>query len=77
MCALVLLVLGKKFLKNKPVALFVVVGGILVASRMDLGGLGVKLLGEVPQGIPPFGLPAAHLSDINNLLPLALACFLL
>lgn len=75
--ALAVLVLGKKFLKNKPVALFVVIGGILVASRMDLAALGVKILGEVPQGLPPFGLPAVHLSDINNLLPLALACFLL
>jgi sulfate permease, SulP family len=75
--ALILLLLGKRFLKNKPVALFVVIAGILVASSMDLGSLGVKLLGEVPQGLPPFGLPAVHLSDLNDLLPLALGCFLL
>ena len=75
--ALVVLLLGKRFLKNKPVALFVVVAGIVVASSMDLGSLGVKLLGEVPQGLPPFGLPAIHLSDLNDLLPLALGCFLL
>jgi high affinity sulfate transporter 1 len=77
LAALVLLLLGKRFLKNKPVALFVVIAGILVASTMDLGSLGVKLLGEVPQGLPPFGLPAVHLSDLNDLLPLALGCFLL
>lgn len=76
-CALILLLLGKRFLKNKPVALFVVIAGILVASTMDLGSLGVKVLGEVPQGFPPFGLPAVHLSDLNDLLPLALGCFLL
>jgi high affinity sulfate transporter 1 len=75
--ALILLLLGKRFLKNKPVALFVVIAGILVASIMDLGTLGVKVLGEVPQGLPPFGLPAVHLSDLNDLLPLALGCFLL
>jgi high affinity sulfate transporter 1 len=75
--ALILLLLGKRFLKNKPVALFVVIAGILVASTMDLGTLGVKVLGEVPQGLPPFGLPAVHLSDLNDLLPLALGCFLL
>jgi sulfate permease, SulP family len=75
--ALVVLLLGKRFLKNKPVALFVVIAGILVASTMDLGSLGVKVLGEVPQGMPPFGLPAVHLSDLNDLLPLALGCFLL
>src|SRR5437764_13908550 len=28
-------------------------------------------------GKPPFGLPAIHASDLNDLLPLALACFLL
>jgi SulP family sulfate permease len=77
LAALGVLLLGKRFLKNKPVALFVVVAGILVASTMDLGSLGVKVLGEVPQGIPPFGLPAVHLSDLNDLLPLALGCFLL
>src|SRR5438477_1870297 len=43
------LLLGKRFLKNKPVALFVVIAGILAAASMDLGKLGVKLLGEVPQ----------------------------
>jgi high affinity sulfate transporter 1 len=75
--AVILLLLGKRFLKNKPVALFVVIAGILVASAMDLGSLGVKLLGQVPQGLPPFGLPAVHVSDLNDLLPLALGCFLL
>ena len=75
--ALIMLLLGKRFLKNKPVALFVVIAGILVASTMDLGSFGVKVLGEVPQGLPPFGLPAVHLSDLNDLLPLALGCFLL
>lgn len=75
--ALAVLLLGKRFLRNKPVALFVVIGGILVASRMDVPRLGVKVLGEVPQGLPPFGLPAVHVSDLNDLLPLALACFLL
>ncbi len=58
--ALILLLLGKRFLKNKPVALFVVIAGILFASTMDLGSLGVKVLGDVPQGLPPFGLPSRH-----------------
>src|SRR4029453_3568057 len=73
----VVLVLGKRFLKNKPVSLFVVIAGIIAASSMDLGSLGVKLLGQVPQGLPPFGLPTVHASDLNDLLPLALGCFLI
>src|SRR6266403_302262 len=75
--ALVLLVLGKIFLKHKPVALFVVIGGIVAASALSLETHGVKLIGVVPQGIPPLKLPAVHWHDLNNLLPLAFACFLL
>ena len=75
--ALAVLILGKKFLPNRPVAILVVAGGIAVASLTDLGHHGVKVLGEVPQGLPPVGLPALHWNDINELLPLALACFLL
>ena len=83
--ALAVLVLGKTFLKNKPVALFVVVGGIVASGWLGLGARGVFLLGEVPQGLPPLGLPRAldwgnlnaGLQDFNNLVPLAFACFLL
>jgi SulP family sulfate permease len=75
--ALSVLVLGKIFLKNKPVALFVVLGGILTSGWLDLEGRGVKLLGEVPQGLPALGLPDIHWADLNDLLPLAIACFLL
>jgi high affinity sulfate transporter 1 len=77
LCALAVLVLGKIFLKNRPVGLFVVVGGIAFAAMTGLGARGVKLLGEVPQGLPPIGLPAVHWADLNALLPLAIACFML
>ena len=75
--ALALLLLGKRVLPNKPVALLVVVAAIAAASIFDFAGMGVKLLGEVPQGLPALGLPAVTLADINAVLPLALACFLL
>ena len=75
--ALVILVLGKLFLKNRPVGLLVVVGGIVVASLLNLDARGVKMLGEVPQGLPPIGLPVVAWSDLNQLLPLAIACFML
>jgi high affinity sulfate transporter 1 len=75
--ALAVLILGKVFLKNKPVALFVVIGGIVAASLLALETRGVKLLGDVPQGLPAIGLPAIYWADLNDLLPLAFACFLL
>src|SRR4051812_16254289 len=75
--ALAILIFGKKFLPNRPVAIVVVAAGIIVASLTDLGHHGVKVLGEVPQGLPSLRLPSLRWSDINELLPLALACFLL
>src|SRR5258705_6601742 len=45
--ALAVLILGKLFLKNKPVALFVVIGAIVAASALSLDTRGVKLLGNV------------------------------
>ena len=75
--ALALLILGKIFLKHKPVALFVVIGGIIAASMLSLETRGVKMIGTVPQGIPPLKIPALYWNDLNDLLPLALACFLL
>jgi high affinity sulfate transporter 1 len=75
--ALALLVLGKIFLKHKPIALFVVIGGIIAASTLSLETHGVKLIGAVPQSIPPLRVPLLYWRDLNELLPLALACFLL
>ena len=75
--ALAVLVVGKVLLKNKPVALFVVVGGILASQWLGLGARGVKMLGAVPQGLPALGLPDLQWADVNELLPLAFACFLL
>jgi high affinity sulfate transporter 1 len=75
--ALAIIVCGKVFFKNKPVALFVVIAGIIAASIFALDQRGVALLGSVPKGLPALGLPAIHWGDLNKLLPLALACFLL
>jgi SulP family sulfate permease len=75
--ALALLLLGKKFLPNKPTALFVVIAGLCVGAQFDLAAHGVKLLGQVPQGLPSLGLHGLERSDVNQLLPLAMACFLL
>jgi len=75
--ALGILLLGKVFLKDKPIALLVVVGGAVGATFLDAGAHGVKLLGSIPQGLPQVGLPTVHWADVNELLPLAMACFML
>lgn len=75
--ALAVLVLGKLYLKHRPVALLVVIGGILASSLLSLEARGVTLLGAIPSGLPMPGLPEVGSSDLNELLPLAMACFLL
>lgn len=75
--ALVFLVAGKLWLKNRPVAFLVVVAGILAARVFHLEGSGVSLLGEVPQGLPALDLPLISRQDLNLLLPVALAGFVL
>jgi high affinity sulfate transporter 1 len=75
--ALAILIFGKVFLKNKPVGILVVIGGIVVATLLNVEARGVKILGEVQQGMPQLGLPAVAWGDLNELLPLAMACFML
>ena len=75
--ALALLLLGKKLLPARPVPLFIVAAGIAAVPLFGLSALGVKTLGDIPRGLPVPGLPPVRASDVNELLPLALACFLL
>jgi len=75
--ALAVLVAGKLWMKNRPIAFVVVVGGIAAARLLDLQTRGVALLGQVPQGLPAFGLPAVSRADLSDLFPAALAGFVL
>ena len=75
--ALAVLFSGKRLLPRIPWALVVVIAGLLIGANLDLAGRGVKLLGEVPQGLPALGIRLLERGDVINLLPLAMACFLL
>jgi high affinity sulfate transporter 1 len=77
LAALGLLLVGKTVFKNRPVALVVLVGSIILAGVLHLDRYGVKLIGDVPRGIPMPSLPAVTRADVNMLVPLSLACFLL
>jgi len=75
--ALAMLVAGKTLLKNRPVALVVLVGSIIAARVLHVEDAGVKLIGDVPAGLPLPSVPAIGRHDLEALLPLASACFLL
>jgi high affinity sulfate transporter 1 len=74
---IVLLAIGERVLRNRPVALIVVVLSIVAVAAFGLDQRGLKVLGDVPSGLPRFGLPLPSIEDLNELVPLALACFLL
>jgi len=75
--ALGLLIVGRVLLARVPMALVVVVAGVVLTGALGLGARGVHMLGEVPRGLPVPGLPRVHAQDLNEILPLAMACFLL
>jgi SulP family sulfate permease len=75
--ALAVLLAGKRWLPNKPIALVVVIAGIAATSMLHLEASGVKTVGMVPQGLPPLGVEIPGRDVIRELLPIAMACFLL
>lgn len=74
---LVLLIVLEKLLPGRPVALVVLALGIVAVSLFQLDGYGVATVGELPAGLPELAWPAVRLRDVDGVLPLAAACFLL
>ncbi|HSL09780.1 MAG TPA: SulP family inorganic anion transporter [Actinomycetota bacterium] len=60
-----------------PAALIAVAGATLVVAALDLGDGSVAVLGEIPQGLPPFRLPDVGWSAIRSLVAPAAAIALL
>ena len=77
LAALLLLVLGDKKFPGRPVALFVVALAIATVSFAGLARYGVAIVGELPPGLPQFAWPSLRIRDVDGVLPLAAACFLL
>jgi sulfate permease, SulP family len=75
--AILLLLLGERFLPGRPVALGVVALGIIVTSAFGLSALGVPTTGKVPAGLPSFAVPALRMEDADEIFPLAAGCLLL
>ena len=76
--AAIVLFLGLEYaLPGRPTTLVVVALSIAATALLDLGRIGVKLVGEMPQGLPVPALPDIHFSELGGLVPTAFACFLL
>ena len=75
--AMTLLVAGDKILPGKPVSLVVVIVSIIVLSFTQLASMGMHITGEIPAGLPSLGRPSLRLKDIDGVMELAFACFLM
>lgn len=80
--AIVLLLLGEKWLPGRPVALIVVGLALGAVPLLGLPAHGVKVVGELPAGLPAFSTDWLHIAGLDvttlrSLVGLAFACFLL
>jgi high affinity sulfate transporter 1 len=63
----VMVVLGR-FLPKIPSVLVAVIAAMVLAYGLDLAAQGVKLVGVLPQGLPPFTIPRVPLADLPLLI---------
>ena len=75
--AILILLLGERFLPGRPVGLTVVTLAILMATLFGLPSLGVPVTGNIPEGLPAFEVPTFGMLEFEELFPIAAGCLLL
>ncbi|XLS29746.1 SulP family inorganic anion transporter [Flavobacteriaceae bacterium M23B6Z8] len=75
--SIILLTILKRINKKIPGALIVVVLGILSVYFLDLESFGVKIVREVPTGLPSFDIPVIDISRITDLFSIAVTLALI
>jgi SulP family sulfate permease len=75
--AMTVLITGEHLFKGKPVSLVVVITAILVMSLTHLASAGVHITGVIPEGLPSLSKPSLRFRDVDGVLALAFACFLM
>ncbi len=75
--SIIFLVGGQKLLPGRPVAIILVVISIILISTTNLSDSGFSLTGFIPPGLPEFQIPVLDVKEIEGIIPLAFASFLL
>lgn len=75
--SIVILIFVKKIMPKIPGPLIVVVLSIFVVYGLKLESYGVKIVGQVPSGLPSFSLPSFNSSALISLLPIAVTISLI
>src|SRR5437899_6407915 len=75
--AILLLLLGERFLPGRPVGLTVVALAIFMATLFGLPSRGIPVTGNIPEGLPAFEVPRFGMLEFEELFPIAAGCLLL
>ncbi len=75
--AMLILIAGDYLLKGLPVSLLVVVASIVVMTFTNFAGAGLHITGLIPAGLPSISRPTLRFRDVDGILELAFACFLM
>lgn len=70
--AIAVIMILKKVNKAIPGPLVAVVLGVLAVYFFGLHESGLKIVKEVPEGLPPFSMPMLNMEDLKALLPVAI-----
>lgn len=69
----ILMIIGlRKINKRLPIPLLAVIVGILAVVFLGLEAKGIKVVGEIPKGLPSFRVPRMQWENIGQFLPIAL-----
>lgn len=72
-----ILIAGERFFPGRPVAIILVIASIVLVSTTSLVSSGFSVVGQIPSGLPEFKIPSLSVKDVDGVIPLAFACFLL
>ncbi len=74
LAVLITIQLFDRFIPKFPGALLAVVVAILASWQFNFASHGVTVVGTIPSGLPSIGLPAVDLSELPQILGIALSC---
>lgn len=75
--AILILIIGEKVAPQFPIAILIVILSIILISTTSLQYAEFHTVGIIPTGLPEFRVPSLRIRDVEGVLPLAMACFLL
>nr|WP_299071003.1 sulfate permease [uncultured Allomuricauda sp.] len=70
--AILFILLMNRISKKIPTPLILVILGIVAVVFLGLEAKGVRVVGEIPKGLPMLKVPNIHLSELGSLLPIAI-----